>query len=88
MSDPEFAWPDLCSIRVILGGFLHAVGYPVRHFGAAYRFSVQAGSPLSERKLAQMFGCTSRRWARARIAEAQQVLSPGLAEDQVSVMSP
>ena len=39
---------------------------------AAYRLSVQAGNPLSERRLAQMFGRTSRRWARARIAEAQQ----------------
>jgi hypothetical protein len=38
---------------------------------AAYRLSVQAANPLSERKLAQMFGRTSRRWARARIAEAQ-----------------
>jgi hypothetical protein len=46
---------------------------------AAYRLSVQAGNPLSERKLAQMFGRTSRRWARARIAEAQQTVSPGLA---------
>ena len=36
---------------------------------AAYRLSVQAGNPLSERKLAQMFGRTSRRWARARITE-------------------
>jgi hypothetical protein len=39
---------------------------------AAYRLSVQAGNPLSERRLAQMFGCTSRRWARARIADARQ----------------
>jgi hypothetical protein len=31
---------------------------------AAYRASVQAGKPLSERKLAGMFGKTSRRWAR------------------------
>jgi hypothetical protein len=31
---------------------------------AAYRLSAQAGNPLSERKLAGMFGCTSRRWAR------------------------
>jgi hypothetical protein len=31
---------------------------------AAYRLSAQAGNPLSERKLAQMFGRTSRRWAR------------------------
>ena len=39
---------------------------------AAYRLSVQAGHPLSERRLAQMFGRTSRRWARARIADARQ----------------
>ena len=39
----------------------------------AYRLSVQAGNPLSERRLAQMFGRTSRRWARARIADARQV---------------
>jgi hypothetical protein len=39
---------------------------------AAYRLSVQAGNPLSERRLAQMFGRTSRRWARARIADARQ----------------
>ena len=39
---------------------------------AAYKLSVQAGNPLSERKLAQMFGHTSRRWARARITEARQ----------------
>jgi hypothetical protein len=39
---------------------------------AAYRLSVQVGNPLSERRLAQMFGRTSRRWARARIADARQ----------------
>ena len=39
---------------------------------AAYRRSMQAGNPLPERRLAQMFGRTSRRWARARIAEARQ----------------
>jgi len=39
---------------------------------AAYQLSVQAGNPLSERRLAQMFGRTSRRWARARIADARQ----------------
>ena len=39
---------------------------------AAYRLSVQAGNPLSERKLAQLFGRTSRRWARARITDARQ----------------
>ena len=38
----------------------------------AYRLSVQAGNPLSERRLAQMFGRTSRRWARARITDARQ----------------
>jgi hypothetical protein len=40
---------------------------------AAYRLSVQAGNPLSERRLARMFGRTSRRWARARMAEARQL---------------
>ncbi len=38
----------------------------------AYRLSVRAGNPLSERRLAQMFGRTSRRWARARITDARQ----------------
>jgi len=42
---------------------------------AAYRLSVQAGNPLSERRLAQMFGRASRRWARARIADARQASS-------------
>ena len=44
---------------------------------AAYCASLQAGRPLSERKLAGQFGKTSRRWARNRMAEAQQ--SPALA---------
>jgi Protein of unknown function (DUF2637) len=48
---------------------------------AAYRRSALAGNPLSERKLAQMFGRTSRRWARARIAEARRVPSSGLMVD-------
>ena len=39
---------------------------------AAYRTSLQEGKPLSERKLAAAFGRTSRRWARARMAEASQ----------------
>jgi hypothetical protein len=39
---------------------------------AAYRTSVESGKPLSERKLAGMFGKTSRRWARSRIAEARR----------------
>jgi uncharacterized protein DUF2637 len=38
----------------------------------AYRLSVQAGNPHSERRLVRMFGRTSRRWARARIANARQ----------------
>jgi hypothetical protein len=37
----------------------------------AYRASVQAGRPISERKLAEMFGKTSRRWARSRMAAAR-----------------
>jgi hypothetical protein len=43
---------------------------------AAYRASLQAGRPLSERKLAGQFGRTSRRWARNRMAEAQQSPAP------------
>jgi hypothetical protein len=54
---------------------------------AAYRLSVQAGNPLSERKLARMFGRTSRRWARARITEARQVPTPGAAGDSAVTAS-
>ncbi len=43
---------------------------------AAYQASLQTGRPLSERKLAGMFGKTSRRWARNRMAEARQRLAP------------
>jgi hypothetical protein len=43
---------------------------------AAYRSSVQDGKPFSERKLAEMFGKTSRRWARSRMAEARQRQAP------------
>jgi hypothetical protein len=39
---------------------------------AAYCTSIDTGRPLSERKLAAMFGKTSRRWARSRMAEARQ----------------
>jgi transposase len=46
---------------------------------AAYELGVQAGNPLSERKLAQMFGRTSRRWAGARIVEARRISAPALA---------
>jgi hypothetical protein len=38
---------------------------------AAYRTSIENGKPLSERKLAAMFGKISRRWARNRMAEAR-----------------
>jgi hypothetical protein len=44
---------------------------------AAYRASIDTGKPLSERKLAAMFGKTSRRWARNRMAEAHQIFVPG-----------
>ena len=40
---------------------------------AAYRASVNSGKPLSERKLAVMFGRTSRRWARHRMADARDI---------------
>jgi hypothetical protein len=43
---------------------------------AAYCASVRAGKPLSERKLAGLFGKTSRRWARSRIAEARNTPLP------------
>jgi hypothetical protein len=43
---------------------------------ATYRASLRDGKPLSERKLAETFGKTSRRWARNQMAEAQQVRSP------------
>ena len=54
---------------------------------AAYRLSTQAGNPLSERKLARMFGLTSRRWARARIAEARQLPEPEDIDDSVGTTS-
>ena len=39
---------------------------------AAYLASLRQGMPLSERRLAAMFGKTSRRWSRKRMAEARQ----------------
>jgi hypothetical protein len=47
---------------------------------ACYRASVEAGTPLSERKLAARFGKTSRRWARSRMAEARAPLPPAEAD--------
>jgi hypothetical protein len=49
---------------------------------AAYRVSIDTGVPLSERKLASMFGKTSRRWARNRMAEACQTFAPALADSR------
>jgi Protein of unknown function (DUF2637) len=54
------------------GGELSGAGASNDAAVTAYRLSVRAGNPLSERKLARMFGRTSRRWARSRIAEARQ----------------
>jgi hypothetical protein len=48
---------------------------------AAYRTSARTGRPLSERKLAAMFGKTSRRWARNRMAEARQDPVSALADN-------
>lgn len=47
---------------------------------AAYQDSVASGSPLSERRLAAMFGKTSRRWARNRIGEARKSMQPVTAD--------
>jgi Protein of unknown function (DUF2637) len=49
---------------------------------AAYRASLKLGRPLSERKLAAMFGKTSRRWARNRMAEARQAWVPATTQSQ------
>jgi len=46
-------------------------GHRREYARAAYQASLKAGEPLSERKLAAMFGKTSRRWARDRMAEAR-----------------
>jgi hypothetical protein len=48
----------------------------------AYRASVEAGRPLSERKLAAKFGKTSRRWARHRMAEARQAAGVARADSR------
>src|SRR5260221_8686144 len=50
---------------------------------AAYRASMDIGRPLSERKLAAMFGKTSRRWARNRMAEARHVSGPDEADSRM-----
>jgi hypothetical protein len=47
---------------------------------AAYRASIDSGSPVSARKLAAMFGKTSRRWARNRMADARKQPAQAMAE--------
>lgn len=47
---------------------------------AAYRASLENGTPLSERRLAAMYGKTSRRWARNRIAEARCIPASAISE--------
>jgi Protein of unknown function (DUF2637) len=44
---------------------------------AAYSASIDTGKPLSERKLAAMFGKNSRRWARNRMADARRTYAQG-----------
>jgi len=47
---------------------------------ATYLASMDSGTPLSERKLAAMFGKTSRRWARNRMSEARQAVERAITE--------
>ena len=78
-SDPA-CWPPGRAVRIPVGGQRDDEALETRAVNdaavAAYRLSMQAGNPLSERRLAQMFGRTSRRWARARIAEVRQGSPP------------
>jgi hypothetical protein len=53
--------------------------YSINAAAAAYRASLDHGKPLSERKLAAMFGKTSRRWARHRMAEATASVTSAMA---------
>ena len=78
---PDRADQDADQIRVGSGqaGTARDESETIAAAVAAYRASLQTGKPLSERKLAGMFGKTSRRWARSRMAEAQQSPSPILA---------
>lgn len=62
--------PDLDSAGISGVGGRSGVDDIDRAAVTAYRVSVEEGKPLSERKLAAMFGKTSRRWARHRMAEA------------------
>lgn len=78
--DQEAGCPGLASVASIDSDISAAAV-------AAYRASVQAGKPLSERKLAGMFGQTSRRWARNRMAEAGQSPVPAWGEATVGQAS-
>jgi len=49
---------------------------------AAYSASIENGLPLSERKLAETFGKTSRRWARNRMNEARPAIMSASADSQ------
>ena len=60
-------WPDVDGARVVGEDGAEDINEAAV---AAYRASIDSGKPLSERKLAAMFGKTSRRWARSRMAEA------------------
>jgi hypothetical protein len=75
---PDHADQDADQIRTGSGqaGTGHDESETIAAAVAAYRASLQSGRPLSERKLAGMFGKTSRRWARSRMAEARQSLAP------------
>lgn len=73
MDHPDHAAPAADQIPGYLSAAYNANGATNIEAAAvaAYRASVRAGKPLSERKLAGMFGKTSCRWARSRIAEAR-----------------
>ena len=75
---PDHAGQDADQIRAGSGqaGTIRDESETIAAAVAAYRASLRTGRPLSERKLAGMFGKTSRRWARSRMAEARQSLVP------------
>ena len=63
-------WPDVGGSRVVGEDSVKDIN---KTAVAAYRASIESGKPLSERKLAAMFGKTSRRWARSRMVEARDI---------------
>jgi hypothetical protein len=71
-------WPTATEADILAAGGQEAANSAAV---AAYRTSVSGGKPLSERKLAAMFGKTSRRWARNRMAEAQQTAGLTMTEN-------